>query len=70
MPTKTANALSDGKPNPGSNTARDLGCICPVLDNWHGLGYMGIAGVFVYSYDCPLHGGRIPPPPQVVEVLE
>ncbi len=47
---------SGGKtPSPGSEEAADLGCTCPVLDNAHGVGYLGIPGVFVYTKDCPLH---------------
>ena len=42
-------------PPPGSPEAIDLGCKCPVMENHHGKGYMGVAGVFVYSGDCPLH---------------
>lgn len=42
--------------NPGSDEALDKGCTCPVLDNSHGRGYMGIEGRFVVSFDCPLHG--------------
>lgn len=44
-------------PNPGSDKARELGCICPVLDNAHGRGYMGQEAVFIRRTDCPLHGG-------------
>ena len=51
-------------PSPGSDAALDQGCICPVLDNAHGLGYMG--GVkdpdgnvmFVMNATCPLHGRK------------
>lgn len=47
----------DGKlPKPGSDEALDQGCTCPVLDNGHGRGYMGMPGRFVMSADCPLHG--------------
>ena len=42
-------------PDPGSSEALDLGCRCPVLDNAHGIGYMGVPGRWVYSSDCPLH---------------
>lgn len=34
---------------PGSRTARDAGCICPVLDNGHGHAYR-----MVYRLDCPV----------------
>lgn len=50
----------DPKPNPGSNEARILGCKCPVLDNSHGHGYMGMEGVFVMRADCPMHGDQVP----------
>lgn len=40
---------------PGSKEARDAGCTCPVLDNEHGKGYMGLSGVYIYSGDCPIH---------------
>ena len=49
-------------PNPGSDTAIDQGCTCPVLDNGHGLGLLGgiadAAGspLFVMDVGCPLHG--------------
>lgn len=42
-------------PPPGSDAAIQFGCTCPVLDNAHGKGYMGVAGVYVFSGDCPLH---------------
>lgn len=42
-------------PNPGSPEAIDAGCTCPVIDNAHGAGYMGIAGVYCYREGCPLH---------------
>lgn len=51
-------------PNPGSNEALDLGCICPVLDNGHGLGYLGGAKdaegntLFVYNLECPVHKNK------------
>lgn len=44
-------------PNPGSNEAIKAGCTCAVLDNAHGTGYMGQAGVFVYTSGCPVHRG-------------
>lgn len=43
-------------PPPGSDAARQAGCRCPVMDNCRGRGYMGLAGVYVYNADCPLHG--------------
>jgi hypothetical protein len=47
--------MSDTAPNPGSDEAIKLGCKCPVLDNAHGRGYMGVAGTFVYVEGCPVH---------------
>ena len=50
------------EPNPGSPEAQPLGCICPILDNAHGAGYLGgVKGadgetVFVVNLDCPPHG--------------
>jgi len=47
---------------PGSDEALAHGCRCPILDNAHGLGYMGGAKdeeghtVYVVSVNCPLHG--------------
>jgi hypothetical protein len=43
------------KPNPGSKAAIDAGCTCPVFDNGHGHGYLGMKDVFVYFSDCKLH---------------
>lgn len=42
-------------PNPGSDTAIEQGCTCPVLDNGHGNGYLGQSGVFWISEDCQIH---------------
>lgn len=46
------------KPNPGSSEALAIGCTCPVLDNARGNGYMGVPGVFVYSFNCPVHNEK------------
>lgn len=43
-------------PNPGSGEAIEQGCTCPILDNGHGRGYMGIEGQFIITAGCPLHG--------------
>lgn len=50
-------------PNPGSPEAIKQGCLCPVIDNAHGKGYLGGVKdpetgetVFVWRADCPLHG--------------
>lgn len=40
---------------PGSKEAQEAGCLCPVLDNHHGAGYMGKANVYVYNATCPVH---------------
>lgn len=48
----TTNAV----PNPGSQEALMRGCKCPIIDNHHGSGYNGIAGMFIYKESCPLHG--------------
>ena len=42
-------------PNPGSVDALDQGCICPVLDNEYGEGYMGQPGIFVFNMECSVH---------------
>ena len=47
-------------PNPGSDEAIAQGCWCPVLDNAHSKGYMGIEGIFVYTEGCPVHHARLP----------
>lgn len=36
-----------GIANPGSDDALKDGCVCPVLDNAHGKGYMCVEGVYV-----------------------
>lgn len=45
-------------PNPGSEEARKKGCLCPILDNAHGRGHMGVPDRFVWRDDCPLHGTK------------
>lgn len=49
---------------PGSSDAQEAGCLCPVMDNARGRGYMGGAKdpatgktVYVMTDECPLHGG-------------
>jgi len=50
------------KPNPGSREAIEQGCTCPVLDNYHGKGWMGGVEcedgrtVFAINLNCKLHG--------------
>ena len=44
---------------PGSPSAIDKGCLCPVIVNNHGKGaFVNTEGeaVFWYNKDCPLHG--------------
>lgn len=45
-------------PNPGSDAAIAQGCICPVMDNGHGRGWMGQPGIFVYTDGCPVHAPK------------
>lgn len=54
-------ALSPFLP-PGSDEAIEAGCICPVMDNGHGRGYMGGMKdretgktMYVVFTDCPIH---------------
>ncbi len=44
------------KLKPGSEAAISAGCLCPVVDNAHGQGYMGMDNVFVMQANCPIHG--------------
>lgn len=41
---------------PGSIEAVEAGCLCPVLDNEYGRGWMCQPGVYCYSSLCPIHG--------------
>lgn len=53
--------MSDApKPHPGSREAGEQGCICPVLDNGHGRGYLGDGEKFgwVVNMSCPMHGEK------------
>ena len=50
-----ADQNSDIVPNPGTQEAIDAGCICPVMDNHYGQGYMGMEDVFIYTAGCPVH---------------
>lgn len=45
----------DDKPNPGSPDARQLGCLCPVMDNNQGL-YKPWQGTWLIEETCPVHG--------------
>ena len=49
---------------PGSNEAIDAGCTCPVIDNAHGAGYLGLGKVWVMRIDCPIHGKIAASPPK------
>lgn len=61
--TPFAKARGSEALRPGSNEALDAGCICPVLDNAHGAGYLGLGKVWVMRTDCPLHGQTAAAPP-------
>lgn len=45
-------------PPPGSDEALAEGCTCPILDNAHGRGIMGLGKDFVVAQGCPLHDMR------------
>lgn len=49
--------MADRTPPPGSPTAVDQGCRCPVLTNGHGAGIPQPDGTRHYwqSIGCPLH---------------
>ena len=42
-------------PNPGSDEAILMGCICPVIDNNHGGGWRGDPNTFAIDRTCPVH---------------
>ena len=46
------------KHNPGSYKAVKLGCLCPIIDNGHGMGAFGMMEepVFWIEETCPMHG--------------
>lgn len=44
-----------GTPKPGSPEAIAAGCKCPAIDNHHGRGYRGQAGIYVYDMQCEVH---------------
>jgi hypothetical protein len=46
-------------PNPGSDEAVDMGCICPVLDNDYGNGLPYLEGAFWITQGCPIHAPDI-----------
>lgn len=47
---------------PGSPLAQKQGCICPVIDNHHGLGYAGNGKKYGWLTvpNCPVHGKTLP----------
>lgn len=47
------------QPNPGSDAAISIGCICPVLDNGHGNEELGRIRGFYVNVECPVHGKKI-----------
>ena len=57
----TQGVVMNNKPNPGTQEAMALGCICPVIDNNHGKGIQikkdtKTETVFWHNADCPIHG--------------
>ncbi len=46
-------------PNPGSDEAVAQGCLCPVLDNNHGVFAPQPDEGWVFSEDCPIHQGEL-----------
>lgn len=63
----TSDPVPGPVPNPGSDAAIALGCLCPVLENNYGKGCWGTTGVFAYmtgvfacTADCPLHCRPLP----------
>lgn len=54
-----------GKPTPkaydapGSPAAVAAGCTCAIIDNHHGAGYRGRAGVYVFTVGCPVHDAPV-----------
>lgn len=51
--------MSTKKLNPRSEAALKAGCRCPVMDNSHGKGYLGMKGIFVQNLNCPVHGPKL-----------
>lgn len=46
-------------PPPGSDEAKEAGCLCPRVDNSYGKGWYGMGeshGLYVMREDCPIHG--------------
>jgi hypothetical protein len=44
---------------PGTHQAQAAGCTCPVMDNNHGDGWMGLKDVYVFNTECPVHSELI-----------
>lgn len=44
-------------PNPGSDEALKMGCLCPLMDNGYGRESMYGPGVWIYVVGCPVHEG-------------
>lgn len=51
------------KPNPGSDEAVEMGCICPRMDNGYGKGHY--RGGFAIALDCIVHGTEKKPLPEL-----
>ncbi len=53
--------MSNGirRPNPGSDEAREGGCICPVLDNNRGKRAPWPDNGWYIRVDCPMHGSSL-----------
>lgn len=58
LPPEIRAQVEGETPPPGSQAARDRGCICPVIDNHYGRGRPSSNGPqFIMTVGCPLHGG-------------
>lgn len=55
MKRYNAEPMSEDTPRPGSLEAVADGCKCAVIDNHHGEGYGGQAGIYMMTAGCPLH---------------
>lgn len=47
--------MGDPIPNPGSDAAVAAGCRCPILDNAHGAGVLGLGHAWYINQRCSLH---------------
>jgi len=43
------------EPNPGSEQALALGCLCPIMDNWRGRAAPYPPDGWVIVQGCPVH---------------